>query len=93
MSASNVYGVEKVMDRLPAFAECPDAIEVCVRRLQVNPVSPDLQIIAATSGPSVTAQIEGYYDELPPYPARQRVVEACTTRASCRSCPVVRLRG
>jgi len=34
------------MDRLPAFAECPDAIEVCVRRLQVNPESPDLQIIA-----------------------------------------------
>jgi len=34
------------MDRLPAFAERPDAIEVCLRWLQVDPESPDLQIIA-----------------------------------------------
>jgi maleylpyruvate isomerase len=56
-----------------------DAIEVCVRRLQINPDSPGLQIIAGegeewTVGDG-TYRIEGYYDELLPFLAREQVEE------------------
>ena len=56
-----------------------DAIEVCVRRLQVNPDSPGLRIIAGegeewTVGDG-TYRIEGYYDELLPFLARGQVEE------------------
>jgi maleylpyruvate isomerase len=56
-----------------------DAIEVCVRRLQINPDSPGLQIIAGegeewTVGDG-TYKIEGYYDELLPFLARGQVEE------------------
>ena len=56
-----------------------DAIEVCVRRLQINPDSPGLRIIAGegeewTVGDG-TYKIEGYYDELLPFLAREQVEE------------------
>ena len=56
-----------------------DAIEVCVRRLQVNPDSPGLQIVAGegdrwTVGDG-SFRIEGYYDELLPFLAREQVEE------------------
>ena len=56
-----------------------DAIEVCVRRLQINPDSPGLRIIAGegeewTVGDG-TYRIEGYYDELLPFLAREQVDE------------------
>jgi maleylpyruvate isomerase len=56
-----------------------DAIEVCVRRLQINPDSPGLRIIAGegeewTVGDG-TYRIEGYYDELLPFLARGQVEE------------------
>ena len=56
-----------------------DAIEVCVRRLQANPDSPGLQIIAG-EGETWTVgdgsyRIEGYYEELLPFLARQHVEE------------------
>jgi maleylpyruvate isomerase len=56
-----------------------DAIEVCVRRLQINPDSPGLHIIAGegeewTVGDG-TYRIEGYYEELLPFLAREQVEE------------------
>jgi maleylpyruvate isomerase len=56
-----------------------DAIEVCVRRLQANPDSPGLQIIAG-EGEEWTVgdgsyRIEGYYEELLPFLAREQVEE------------------
>lgn len=56
-----------------------DAIEVCVRRLQVNPDSPGLRIIAGEGDEWTVGdgsyRIEGYYDELLPFLARQQVEE------------------
>ena len=56
-----------------------DAIEVCVRRLQINPDSPGLHIIAG-EGEEWTVgdgsyRIEGYYEELLPFLAREQVEE------------------
>lgn len=56
-----------------------DAIEICVRRLQVNPESPGLQIVAG-EGEEWTVgdgshRIEGYYEELLPFLARGQVKE------------------
>lgn len=56
-----------------------DAIEVCVRRLQINPDSPGLQIIAG-EGEEWTVgdgsyKIEGYYEELLAFLARGQVEE------------------
>jgi maleylpyruvate isomerase len=56
-----------------------DAIEVCVHRLQMNPDSPGLRIIAG-EGEEWTVgdgsyRIEGYYDELLPFLAREQVEE------------------
>ncbi len=56
-----------------------DAIEVCVRRLQINPDSPGLRIVAG-EGEEWTVgdgsyKIEGYYDELLPFLAREQVEE------------------
>lgn len=56
-----------------------DAIEVCVRRLQVNPASPGLHIIAGEGDEWTVGdgsyRIEGYYDELLPFLAREQVEE------------------
>jgi maleylpyruvate isomerase len=54
-----------------------DAIDVCVLRLQANPDSPGLQIVAGegdvwTVGDG-SYRIEGYYDELLPFLAREQV--------------------
>jgi maleylpyruvate isomerase len=56
-----------------------DAIEVCVRRLQAHPDSPGLQIIAG-EGEEWTVgdgsyRIEGYYEDLLPFLAREQVEE------------------
>lgn len=56
-----------------------DAIEVCVRRLQIDPDSPGLQIVAG-EGERWTVgdgryRIEGYYEELLPFLARGQVEE------------------
>lgn len=56
-----------------------DGIEVCVRRLQVHPDSPGLHIVAG-EGEEWTVgdgafRIEGYYEELLPYLAREQVEE------------------
>ena len=54
-----------------------DAIEVCVLRLQANPQSPGLQIIAGEGEEWVVGdgsfRIEGYYEELLPFLARGQV--------------------
>ena len=56
-----------------------DAIEVCVRRLQVHPDSPGLQIVAGEGDEWTVGdgayRIEGYYDELLPFLARAQVEE------------------
>ncbi len=56
-----------------------DSIEVCVLRLQVNPDSPGLQIIAGEGEEWIVGdgsyKIEGYYDELLPFLARGQVEE------------------
>lgn len=56
-----------------------DAIEVCVRRLQANPDSPGLTIVAGEGEQWVVGdgayRIEGYYDELLPFLAREQVEE------------------
>jgi maleylpyruvate isomerase len=54
-----------------------DAIDVCVLRLQANSDSPGLQIVAGegdvwTVGDG-SYRIEGYYDELLPFLAREQV--------------------
>lgn len=54
-----------------------DAIEVCVRRLQANPDSPGLHVVAGegeewTIGDG-SYRVEGYYDELLPFLAREHV--------------------
>lgn len=56
-----------------------DAIEICVRRLQANPASPGLHIVAG-EGEEWTVgdgsfRVEGYYDELLPFLAREHVEE------------------
>jgi maleylpyruvate isomerase len=56
-----------------------DAIEVCVRRLQANPESPGLRIVAG-EGEEWTVgdgsyRIEGYYEDLLPFLARAQVEE------------------
>ena len=57
-----------------------DAIEVCVRRLLlVNPSSPGLHIVAGEGDEWTVGdgsyRIEGYYDELLPFLAREQVEE------------------
>ena len=56
-----------------------DAIEVCVRRLQINPDSPGLRIIAGEGEEWIVGdgmyKVEGYYDELLPFLAREQVEE------------------
>jgi maleylpyruvate isomerase len=56
-----------------------DAIEVYVRRLQVNPDSPGLRIIAGEGDEWIVGdgsfRIEGYYEELLAYLTRERVEE------------------
>jgi len=56
-----------------------DAIEVCVRRLQLNPDSPGLKIVAGEGNEWTVGdgsyRIEGYYDELLPFLAREQVEE------------------
>ncbi len=56
-----------------------DAIEVCVRRLQINPDCPGLQIIACEGEEWIVGdglyKIEGYYEELLPFLARGQVEE------------------
>jgi len=56
-----------------------DAIEVCVRRLQITPGSPGLHIIAGEGDEWTVGdgsyRIEGYYDELLPFLAREQVEE------------------
>jgi len=56
-----------------------DAIEVCVRRLQLNPDSPGLKIVAGEGDEWTVGdgsyRIGGYYDELLPYLAREQVEE------------------
>src|SRR6478752_7369458 len=58
-----------------------DAIEVCVRRLQVSSNSPGLQIIAGEGDEWTVGdgsyRIEGYYDELLPFLARGAMLETC----------------
>jgi maleylpyruvate isomerase len=56
-----------------------DAIEVCVLRLQGDPDSPGLQIIAGEGEEWIVGdgsyRIEGYYEELLPFLAREQVEE------------------
>ena len=56
-----------------------DAIEVCVLRLQASPDSPGLQIVAGEGEEWIVGdgsyRIEGYYEELLPFLARQQVEE------------------
>jgi maleylpyruvate isomerase len=56
-----------------------DAIEVCVRRLRANPESPGLRIVAG-EGEEWTVgdgayRVEGYYEDLLPFLAREQVEE------------------
>ena len=56
-----------------------DAIEVCVRRLQANPAAPGLHVVAG-EGEEWTVgdgsyRIEGYYEDLLPFLAREQVEE------------------
>lgn len=56
-----------------------DAIEVCIARLQANPESPGLHVVAGegeewTIGDG-SFRVEGYYDELLPFLAREQVEE------------------
>jgi maleylpyruvate isomerase len=56
-----------------------DAIEVCVLRLQANPDSPGLRIIAGEGEGWIVGdgshRIEGYYEDLLPFLAREQVEE------------------
>jgi maleylpyruvate isomerase len=56
-----------------------DAIEVCVLRLQADPHSPGLRIVAGEGEEWVVGdgsfRIEGYYEELLPFLAREQVEE------------------
>jgi len=56
-----------------------EAIEVCVRRLQLNSDSPGLKIVAGEGDEWTVGdgsyRIEGYYDELLPFLAREQVEE------------------
>lgn len=56
-----------------------DAIELCVRRLRNNPNSPGLHIVAGEGDEWTVGdgsfRIEGYYDELLPFLAREQVEE------------------
>jgi maleylpyruvate isomerase len=68
-----------------------DAIEVCVRRLQANNDSPGLQIIAR-EGEEWTVgdgshRIEGYYEALLPFLAREQVDEGLRYEGELPSLP------
>lgn len=68
-----------------------DAIEVCVRRLQVNPDSPGLQIIAREGEEWIVGdgsyRIEGYYEALLPFLAREQVEEGLRYEGELPSLP------
>jgi maleylpyruvate isomerase len=68
-----------------------DAIEVCVHRLQANPDSPGLQIVAR-EGEEWTVgdgshRVEGYYETLLPFLARGQVDEGLRYEGELPSLP------